>query len=192
MSDRHQMQSYPLRLQVELKSLLERLAQAQGQSLNTWIASRIEVSARADGGYCIPLEQLASRIRVLTATSGPKTSPFPLRICDQLRGQVQGFADSNKRSLHQELVFRIVSTLSDDECAQISKPQATGISEQLLKAWTRVDSLILSLGETSLAELPGALKALEAERRTLSRLMGVKTENSNLDEAQVGQDEVND
>lgn len=189
MSDRHQSPAYPLRLQPELKHLVEKLADIQGQSLNTWISHRLSSNIYHDGSYNITVEQIAERIKKLSSSGRRDVSPFPLRMVAVLRDVIQGFADANSRSLHQELIFRIVSSLTESEFSEVIVASSPRLGPDVLDAWARIDQAISALGTVQLADLPKALEMLEVDRRTLSRLMGYSACTQLTSDAKVEQDE---
>lgn len=183
MSDRHQAAAYSLRLPQELRNLAENLAVKNGQSLNAWLSGRLETSIWLDepSRYLIFMEVITSRIQALLPFEHGINSPYPLRMPSRLHEALEKIARQNRRSMSKEIIFRIVSSLSDDEFALCSQSTDTPdvsqrVSKEILDAWARLELAVMDLGSVQLSALPKALKRLEIERRAFGKLMSTADE----------------
>lgn len=183
MSDRHQATAYSLRLPPELRALAESLAVNNGQSLNAWFVGRLETAIWINdpSRYLIAMEMITLRLKGLSPFENGVNSAYPLRMPEGLHETLAQVASTNRRSMSKEIIFRIASSMSDDEFALRSqltdRPGVSqGVSKEILDAWARFDQAVTDLGSVQLSALPKALKRLEIERRAFGKLMTTSAE----------------
>lgn len=183
MTDRHKAPAYSLRLSPELKRLVEALASVSGHSLNTWLILTLEAVTweKNTSRYAIPVARITERLQALTPFDHSKHSAYPLRMSAALQERMAHVAAMNRRSISKEIIFRIISSLSDDQFDSrnqtvIVTSPASGISEQLADAWAKLNQAITNL--THAPATRQSLKTLERKRKAFDVLMSAASKSS--------------
>lgn len=171
-----QNKAYSLRLPSELKILAEGIADSVGLTLNSWLIMRLEGAVWIDSPrrYHLPTEQITKRIKVLCSGS----STYTLRLPDSLRSTLKLVSVENSRSMNAEIIFRLVSSLSNAEFAPSSSStpnphidRSLRLSKALALAWERLDHAARAINSVGVSGLGLALEKLEKERKAFGALM---------------------
>lgn len=183
MTDRHKAPTYSLRLPPELKGLVETLASASGHSLNVWLILTLEATTweKKPSRYAIPMEKITERFQSLEPFDHAEHSAYPLRMSADLQGRMAHVAAMNRRSTSKEIIFRIISSLSDEQFgfrnqAPVVTYNAPSVPKKLADAWIKLNEAIIDL--TQSPPTRQGLKSLERKRKVFEMLMNAASKPS--------------